>query len=130
MSSSAPFPRPLSPHLQVYRPQLTSVLSIFHRFTGIALMGGTIPLVIWLAAIARGQTAYFPVLLWFSCPLGITLLMGWAFCFYFHLANGVRHLFWDMGWGYDLPDVYRSGWVVVATSLGLTALTFWWVFSK
>jgi succinate dehydrogenase / fumarate reductase cytochrome b subunit len=130
MPSAAPPSRPLSPHLQIYRPQLTSVLSIFHRFTGIGLMGGTIPLVVWLGAIAMGHATYLTVTLWFSCPLGITLLLGWAFCFYFHLANGIRHLFWDLGWGYDLKTVYRSGWSVVGISFGLTALTFWWAFSK
>ena len=119
--------RPLSPHLQVYRPQLTSVLSIFHRLTGIALSLGTIPLMMWLGAIAMGQEAYLIVLGWFSCPLGITMLLGWAFCFYFHFANGIRHLFWDIGWGFDLNNVYRGGWTVIGFSLGLTVFTFWWV---
>lgn len=123
----SPPPRPLSPHLQVYRPQLTSILSIIHRFTGMALMLGTIPLVMWLGAIAMGQATYLTVSLWFSSPLGITMLLGWAFCFYFHLANGIRHLFWDMGWGFELKDVYRSGWIVVSISFGLTFFTFWWV---
>jgi succinate dehydrogenase / fumarate reductase cytochrome b subunit len=119
--------RPLAPHLQVYRPQLTSVLSIMHRLTGIALSLGTIPLVIWLGAIAMGQEAYQTISIWFSSPLGITLLLGWAFCFYFHLANGIRHLFWDIGWGYDLKDVYLGGWMVVGCTFGLTILTFWWI---
>lgn len=120
-------PRPLSPHLQVYRPQLTSVLSIIHRFTGISLSLGTIPLVLWLGAAAMGPQAYLMVSHWLSSPLGITMMLGWAFCFYFHLANGIRHLFWDMGWGYELKDVYRSGWTVVSVSLGLTLFTFWWM---
>ena len=119
--------RPLSPHLQVYRPQLTSVLSIFHRLTGIALSLGVVPLMMWLGAISMGQEAYLIVLGWFSCPLGITMLLGWAFCFYFHFANGIRHLFWDIGWGFDLNNVYRGGWTVIGFSLGLTVFTFWWV---
>lgn len=127
-TSPPPTPsRPLSPHLQVYRPQLTSVLSIMHRFTGMGLTLGTIPLVIWLGAIAMGQGPYMTVCLWLSAPLGVTLLLGWAFCFYFHLANGIRHLFWDMGWGFHLTHVYRSGWLVAGVSLGLTFLTFWWI---
>jgi succinate dehydrogenase / fumarate reductase cytochrome b subunit len=126
-TSSTPS-RPLSPHLQVYRPQLTSVLSIVHRLTGIALSLGIVPLVVWLGAIAMGQQTYLAISRSFSCPLGITMLLGWAFCFYFHLASGIRHLFWDIGWGFDLKEVYRSGWMVVGISFGLTCLTFWWVF--
>lgn len=126
---SSPPARPIAPHLQVYRPQLTSVLSIIHRFTGIALSLGTIPLVIWLGSIAEGPKAYQATSLWFSSSFGITCLFGWAFCFYFHLANGIRHLFWDIGWGYELKNVYRSGWMVVGFAFGLTFLTFLWVLN-
>jgi succinate dehydrogenase / fumarate reductase cytochrome b subunit len=129
MSTPSPYPRPLSPHLQVYRPQLTSVLSILHRLTGIALSLGTIPLVAWLSAIAMGPGVYLRVYLWYSSPLGITMLLGWAFCFYFHLCNGIRHLFWDVGWGYELNTVYLSGWIVLAATTGLTIFTFWWMIS-
>lgn len=118
--------RPLSPHLQVYRPQLTSVLSIAHRITGFTLSLGTIPFVIWLGAIAIGEESYLSTSSWFSSSLGITMLLGWIFCFYFHLANGIHHLFWDIGWGFNLHHVYRSGWVVIGVSFGLTILTFWW----
>ena len=130
MSTSAPdspHSRPLAPHLQIYRPQITSVLSIIHRLTGIALTLGTVPLVIWLGALAMGPQEYFIISLWYSSPLGITMLLGWAFCFYFHLVNGIRHLFWDIGWGYELETVYRSGWTVIILTTGLTLLTFWWV---
>lgn len=65
--------------------------------------------------------------IWFSSPLGVTMLLGWAFCFYFHLCNGIRHLFWDIGWGFELETAYRSGWLVVGVTLGLTVLTFWWM---
>ena len=124
-----PQPRPIAPHLQVYRPQLTSVLSILHRCTGMALSLGTIPLIVWLGSIAEGPKAYQATSAWFSSSLGITFLFGWVFCFYFHLANGIRHLFWDIGWGYELKDVYRSGWMVVGFSFSLTLLTFLWVLS-
>lgn len=129
MSTPSSYPRPISPHLQVYRPQLTSILSILHRLTGIALSLGTIPLVVWLGAIAMGPGAYLSIFLWYSSHLGITMLLGWAFCFYFHLCNGIRHLFWDMGWGYELSSVYRSGWIVLAATTGLTIFTFWWMIS-
>lgn len=127
MATPPPYPRPLSPHLQVYRPQITTVLSIFHRFTGIGLTLGTFPLVMWLGAIAMGPAAYLTVSLWFSSPLGITLLLGWSFCFYFHLCNGIRHLFWDLGLGYELTTVYRSGWSVLGSTFVLTGLTLWWM---
>jgi succinate dehydrogenase / fumarate reductase cytochrome b subunit len=127
-SLQKPYPRPISPHLQVYRPQMTSILSILHRLTGVALTLGTIPLVIWLGAIAMGPGAHLRVSLWFSSPLGITLLMGWAFCFYYHLANGIRHLFWDLGRGFELTQAYRSGWTVIALTAVFTIFTSWWVF--
>jgi len=123
----SPPSRPIAPHLQVYRLQLTSVLSIIHRFTGMILGLGTIPLVIWLGSIAGGPKVYQTTFLWFSSSFGVFFLFGWAFCFYFHLANGIRHLFWDIGWGYELKDVYRSGWMVVGFAFGLTILTFLWV---
>lgn len=125
----SPPSRPIAPHLQVYRPQLTSILSIMHRLTGMALSLGTIPLVVWLGSIAGGSKTYQATALWFSSSFGIAFLFGWAFCFYFHLANGIRHLFWDIGWGYELKDVYRSGWMVIGFSFGLTFLTFLWVLS-
>jgi succinate dehydrogenase / fumarate reductase cytochrome b subunit len=81
----------------------------------------------WLGAIAMGQETYLIVSGWFSCPLGRTMILGWAFCFYFHFANGIRHLFWDIGWGFELHNAYRSGWMVVGFSLGLTVFTLWWV---
>jgi succinate dehydrogenase / fumarate reductase, cytochrome b subunit len=127
VTSSSSRKRPLAPHLQVYRPQLTSVLSIFHRVTGIALSLGSILLVVWLGSIAMGQGAYLTASVWFASPLGITLLLGWAFCFYFHLCNGIRHLFWDIGLGFELNAAYRSGWLVVGVAFGLTFLTFWWM---
>lgn len=126
---SASQPRPIAPHLQVYRPQLTSVLSILHRLTGIGLSLGAILLVIWLGSIAEGLEAYQTVLSCFSSLPFIIVFHGLAFCFYFHLANGIRHLFWDMGWGYELREVYRSGWFVVGFALGLTLLTFLWTLN-
>lgn len=116
--------RPLSPHLQVYRPQFTSVLSILHRATGMALAAGMILLVWWLVAAAAGPEA-FAAAQWFNGSiLGRLLLLGftWALCY--HLCNGVRHLFWDAGYGFEIPDAYRSGWLVVAASAGLTLLVW------
>jgi succinate dehydrogenase / fumarate reductase cytochrome b subunit len=114
--------RPLSPHLQVYKPQLTSVLSISHRATGIALSVGTILLVWWLLAAARGPDAYDAVRGFAGSWIGVLLIVGWTYSLFFHLCNGIRHLFWDAGYGFDLPTTYKSGWAVVAVSGALTLI--------
>ena len=112
--------RPLSPHLQVYRPQLTSVLSIMHRITGVALAFGTLLLIYWLAAAASGPEAFDTAQALTGSILGRLLLFGWTFALFYHLCNGIRHLCWDAGWGFELPTVYRTGWTVVVASLVLT----------
>ena len=116
--------RPISPHLQVYRPQLTSVLSILHRITGVALAVGTILLVYWLIAAASGPEAFASAEALVGSWLGRILLFGWTFALYFHLTNGIRHLFWDAGFGFELKTVYASGWTVVALAAVLTLLSF------
>ena len=116
--------RPLSPHLQVYRPQLTSVLSILHRITGLALASGTLLLVWWLVAAAVGQEAYAAVSGFIGSWLGLFMLLGWSAALFYHLANGIRHLVWDAGYGFELETVYRSGWAVVVATVALTALAW------
>ena len=113
-------PRPLSPHLQVYRWQLTSVMSILHRFSGIALSAGTILLVWWLVAAAAGPEAYRGVQDFLGSWLGLLLLFGWTVALFYHLCNGLRHLWWDSGHALDLPSVYAGGWAVVAATATLT----------
>lgn len=119
--------RPLSPDIQIYRPQLTSVLSITHRLTGIALSIGSPLLVCWLIAAAAGPSVYAPLHSFLASWLGLLVLLGWTFSFFFHLCNGIRHLFWDAGYGFDLQTIYASGWAVVAISIGLTLSA--WVIS-
>jgi len=116
--------RPLSPHLQVYRPQLTSVLSILHRITGVALAVGTLLLVWWLAAAATGPEAFATAQAFIGHVIGRLLLFGWTFALFYHLLNGIRHLFWDAGHGYELTTAYRSGWAVVLVATALTVLTW------
>ena len=116
--------RPLSPHLQVYRPQLTSVLSIVHRLTGVALAVGTLLLVYWLVSVAAGAEAYETARALIGSIFGRLLLFGWSIALFYHLCNGIRHLFWDIGLGYELPVVYRTGWAVVIVTLGLTLLSW------
>ncbi len=116
--------RPLSPHLQVYSPQLTSILSIMHRITGVALAVGTLLLVYWLAAAAGGPESYASAQGFIGSFFGRLLLFGWTVALFYHLANGIRHLFWDAGYGYELPAVYRGGWLVVAATGALTVLSW------
>ena len=116
--------RPLSPHLQVYRPQLTSMLSILHRITGVALAAGTLLLVYWLAAAAGGEKSYVAAQGIIGSLFGQLLLFGWTFALFYHLANGIRHLFWDAGYGFELPTVYRSGLAVLVTAVVLTLVSW------
>jgi succinate dehydrogenase / fumarate reductase cytochrome b subunit len=116
--------RPLSPHLQIYRPQITSVLSISHRLTGLALAIGTLLLVWWLVALASGPEAFATVQGFVGSWLGRLLMLGWTFALFFHLANGIRHLFWDAGYGFDLKTTTASGWAAVAASVVLTLLAW------
>ena len=119
-----PVRRPLSPHLQVYRPQITTVLSIMHRFTGVALSVGTLLLVAWLAAAARSADAYAAVGGFIGSWIGLILMFGWTAALFFHLLNGIRHLAGDAGYGFDLPQVQASGWTVVGGTAALTILVW------
>jgi succinate dehydrogenase / fumarate reductase cytochrome b subunit len=114
-------PRPLSPHLQVYKPQITSFLSILHRFTGLFLSFGSVFIVAWLFALAFAPNTYNSFVGIVQSIYGKVGLLGWAFCFFYHLSNGIRHLFWDMGRGFEMRNVRRSGWGVIVTALILTA---------
>ena len=116
--------RPLSPHLQIYRPQLTSVLSVTHRGTGIALLVGTLVLVYWLLAAASGAEAYASAQQLFASWFGRIVLLGFSFALFFHLCNGIRHLFWDVGLGFELKTAYASGTAVVIASISMTVLAW------
>jgi len=116
--------RPLSPHLQIYKIQLTSLLSILHRGTGMVLYGGAIGCTWWFLALAQGPGAYQTMQSYIMHPLGLLLLLGLSFSFFYHLCNGIRHLLWDAGWGYELSEVYKTGWIVVISSFVLTGITW------
>ena len=113
--------RPLSPHLQIYRPQITSVLSIAHRATGVVLSLGTALLVAWLVAAASGPETFAAARTCAGSWLGILGLFGSSLCLVYHLLNGIRHLFWDIGRGFELRTVTLTGWAVVAATIVLTA---------
>jgi succinate dehydrogenase / fumarate reductase, cytochrome b subunit len=128
MASSTPkHRRPRSPHIQIYRPQLTSVLSIANRITGIVLSMYAVVLVAWLIAAAAGPRAYSTVDAFARSSGGQILLFAGTFAFFLHLCGGIRHLVWDAGYGFELRTIYASGWTVLAMSAALTLIT--WVVS-
>ena len=116
--------RPISPHLQIYNPQITSVMSALHRLTGIALGVGTLLLTWWLIALAAGPDSFEVVQDFIGSVLGIIILIGFSWALFYHLCNGIRHLFWDLGRGFELSQVSASGWTVVIGSVVLTVLAW------
>lgn len=117
--------RPLSPHLQVYKPQLTSVLSILHRATGIVLSVSLVLLTYWLFALADGESTYTAIQSFLNSRLGTLVLFMLSWTLFYHLFNGVRHLLWDAGIGLELNTSYWTGYIVVAASLIITILLWW-----
>ncbi len=115
-----PVKRPLSPHLQVYKPQLTSILSITHRGTGVLLSLGALLLAYWLVKLAAGEAAFNQLQQYTTTWYGKIFLTGFVFSFYFHLTNGIRHLFWDIGMGLSITNTYKSGYAVIIASIALT----------
>ncbi len=114
--------RPLSPHLQVYRWQITMTMSILHRVTGVVITVGAFALAWWLMAVAAGGDAYREAADCLASPLGMVALGGFSLALVYHLLNGIRHLLWDAGWGFEIPEFYASGWTVAALTVVLTAL--------
>jgi succinate dehydrogenase / fumarate reductase cytochrome b subunit len=116
--------RPLSPHLQVYRPQITSVLSIMNRLTGVASSVGTLFMVWWIVAAASGPKALNTVDNFLGSWFGMLVLLGWTAAMAYHFFAGLRHLAWDAGYGWELPKVHASGWATVAATVVLTVLVW------
>jgi succinate dehydrogenase / fumarate reductase cytochrome b subunit len=116
--------RPLSPHLQVYRPQITTVTSILHRVTGIAISIGTLLLVWWLVAAASGVGAFDTVQGFVGSPLGLLLLFGWTAALFYHFFAGIRHLGWDAGFGFDKATYHSTGYAVFIATAVATVLVW------
>lgn len=116
--------RPLSPHLQVYRPQLTSIMSIMNRVTGIAVSVGTLLLVWWLVAAASGPSAFAAVQWFLATPVGLFMLFGWTTALFWHFYGGIRHLAWDSGFGFALQDTYRTGYATLIATVVSTVLVW------
>ncbi len=124
--------RPLSPHVWIYRWQIGNTLSILHRFTGIFLALGFVALSYWLVALAGDSSAYATAARLFASPLGWFALLAWTFAFFYHLLNGIRHLFWDAGYGFEQGARRASAWFAVGGAFALT-LAVWgllWQFGR
>jgi len=116
--------RPLSPHVQIYKMPFTAILSISHRITGVALAVGTLVLAYWLVSAAYGPEAYGHAQALLGSFLGKLVLFGWTAALFYHMCNGVRHLLWDAGKGFEIAEAYKSGRIVLATAAVLTLLAW------
>ena len=105
----------------IYRWQIGNSLSILHRLTGIALAFGLLALSYWLISLAGGEQSYAAAARAFASPVGVLALVGWTFAFLYHLLNGVRHLCWDVGLGFERRERHATGWLAVLGALALTA---------
>lgn len=118
--------RPLSPHLQIYKPTITMVLSIVHRMTGAALYVGTLLLAWWLIAVAQGEKYYYYVNAVLGHPIGKFILFAYTWALIHHMLGGMRHLYWDTGRGFALATADRLAWLSVFGSITLTIAV--WAF--
>jgi succinate dehydrogenase / fumarate reductase cytochrome b subunit len=115
--------RPLSPHLQIYRPLYTLVLSISHRITGVLLSMGSLLLVYWLWALAGSAARYASIKQCMASGWVKLLLLALMLSFFYHLCNGIRHLVWDLGFGFEKQQARAGGWAVVVIALLLTVVS-------
>lgn len=116
--------RPLSPHLQVYKPQVSSGTSILNRITGIAISVGLILMVWWLVAAASGPKAFASAQGFVGSWFGLILMFGWTFALWYHFCNGIRHLAWDAGYGYEIKTSHRTALIVVAATVVLSVISW------
>ena len=115
--------RPLSPHLDIYQYQITWTVSIMHRLTGVAMLFGLLLIICWFLAAAFSATVFLFIDYFLQSWMGIFIIFGSLWAFWFHFLNGIRHLFWDAGYGFNLETVARSGWAVVIGSILLTIIS-------
>ena len=116
--------RPLSPHLTIYKPQITSMLSILHRLTGAALSFSFFIFATWIILITVGKSMYPTLDCFFSNPIVQLILIAVSVAYFYHLCTGIRHIFWDFGVGLELKTVHITGWIVLVATALITAL-FW-----
>jgi len=121
--------RPLSPHMGIYKWQVQMVTSIVHRATGIALSVGTL-LVLWgVYSLASGEDSFNQFKTCIGSPIGLVLMFGWTWSLFYHLCNGIRHLFQDGGMGYAIPQFVRSSWLSIVGSIVLTIIVWAYIFT-
>ena len=123
-------PRPLSPHLGVYKFMYTMSLSILYRITGIAASLGFLLFVAWLMALASGHDSYQRLMALLQSPLAKLLLVGFTFSFVYHFCNGIRHLGWDLGYGFEKAVAKKTGTLVLVAAIVLTLLTWWCICAR
>jgi succinate dehydrogenase / fumarate reductase cytochrome b subunit len=117
--------RPLSPHVGIYKWQVSNTLSILHRATGVFLMFGAFTLGAWIVSVALGPAYYDALVAVLGGPIGLLLLFGLSGAFFYHFGNGIRHLFWDAGYGFDQQVARYTGWATFVAAV-LFTLLFWW----
>ena len=117
-------PRPLSPHLQVYRLPLPALMSISHRASGVVMSTGTVLVALWLVMLAAGENTFNLAQQFVSHPIGNLVMFGYSMALFYHACNGIRHLFWDAVIGLDIPSIYRTGYLTIFLAI-LFTLTFW-----
>lgn len=118
--------RPVSPFMlgSAYRFQISSTTSILHRISGSALGVGSLLLTVWLVCAASGDAAFSVVQAFFASWIGLIVLFGFTAALFYHFCNGIRHLAWDAGRGFDIPVMQRNGKLVFAATIFLT-VAFW-----
>ncbi len=117
--------RPLSPHLQIYGWKITMAASITHRISGVGLAIGSLLLSCWLLTLADGEESYLALQTFLGSPLGRLLLLGFTWSLMYHLCNGLRHLFWDTGRGFEIATANKTAWAAFAGSVVLTGIVWW-----
>jgi succinate dehydrogenase / fumarate reductase cytochrome b subunit len=122
----------LSPHLGIYKPQISSILSIMHRASGVFNFFGMICFVWWIVSIAYTHTPYAESFVWnfFMSYFGMAILMAWSFSLFFHVCTGIRHLFWDMGYGFGVKTMNITGYLAIITALILTSICWYIVYMQ
>ena len=108
-----PIERPLSPHLQVYRLPMSAKMSIFHRITGVLLTVGLVLLGVWIIAAGLGEERYNQAMALIDTPYTKYIFVGWAFALFYHMGNGIRHMFWDIGAGLNEKAAQKTGSLVL-----------------
>lgn len=123
--------KPLSPHITIYKPQISSVLSIMHRASGICNFVGLSALLWWIVAVVSASEPPANGMIWkfFNTWYGVAVLAAFSFSLYFHFCTGIRHLFWDVGKGFELKDMARSGSIAVFMAFALTGFTWFIIFN-